>query len=72
MSISTKTLRDIERDARKQGCDIKWTTAGMRIKAPGGAVIVVHTTPARERYYLSMLEKKFRDAGLKPREGGWK
>jgi len=72
MALSTKTLRDIERDAAKQGCTIKWTTTGMRIKTPAGSVIVVHTTPNQEVIYLRNLAKKFVRAGLKPREGGWK
>lgn len=71
MALSTKTLRDIERDAVKQGCEIQWTT-GMRIKAPSGSVIVVHTTPRRNEIYLRNLAKKFSNAGLRPREGGWK
>lgn len=74
MALSKQFLNRVRKVAEEQGAVVTQGRGqgGLRIKAPNGRVLIVHSTPSRPEVYKLSLADNFRKIGLIPPVKGWK
>ena len=69
MGLPKKIFASIKKSAESQGAEVGHARGGgLRIKSPGGRVIIVHSSPTDNDSYLMHMRRNFTRAGLTPPE----